>query len=82
MDEIVKEFVEYIEFGLVEFFVFWKIEFGELMLIVNVVNIFDVVCYLCDNSFCKFINLIDICGVDYFVCEKCFEVVYYFLLLV
>ena len=79
MDETLKELAEHIELGLGESLVSWKVEFGELTLTVNAPDILDVVRYLRDNSSCKFVNLTDLCGVDYPSREKRFDVVYHFL---
>jgi len=79
MDETLKELAEHVELGLGESLVSWKVEYGELTLTVNSTDILDVVRFLRDNSSCKFVNLTDICGVDYPAREKRFDVVYHFL---
>ena len=79
MDETLKELAEHIELGLGESLESWKVEYGELTLTVNATNILDVIRFLRDNSSCKFVNLTDICGVDYPSREKRFDVVYHFL---
>ena len=65
MDETLKELAEHIELGLGESLVSWKVEYGELTLTVNATDILDAIRFLRDNSSCKFVNLTDICGVDY-----------------
>ena len=79
MDETLKELAEHIELGLGESLVSRKVEYGELTLTVNATDILDAIRFLRDNSSCKFVNLTDICGVDYPSREKRFDVVYHFL---
>ena len=79
MDETLKELAEHIELGLGESLVSWRVEYGELTLTVNATDILDAIRFLRDNSSCKFVNLTDICGVDYPSREKRFDVVYHFL---
>lgn len=79
MDETLKELAEHIQLGLGESLVSWKVEFGELTLTVDAPAILDVIRFLRDNSSCKFINLTDLCGVDYPAREKRFDVVYHLL---
>jgi len=79
MDETLKELAEHIQQGLGESVLSWTIEYGELTVTVSASDILDVIRYLRDNSSCKFINLTDICGVDWPAREKRFDVVYHFL---
>ncbi|MTH97903.1 NADH-quinone oxidoreductase subunit C [Roseibium sp. RKSG952] len=79
MDETLKELAEHIELGLGESLLSWTVDYGELTLSVAASDILDVVRYLRDNSSCKFVNLTDICGVDWPAREKRFDVVYHFL---
>lgn len=79
MDETLKELAEHIELGLGESLVSWDIAYGELTITVSASAIIDVVRYLRDNSSCKFVNITDLCGVDYPAREKRFDVVYHFL---
>jgi NADH-quinone oxidoreductase subunit C len=79
MDETLKELAEHIQLGLGESLVSWKVEFGELTLTVDAPAILDVIRFLRDNSSCKFVNLTDLCGVDYPAREKRFDVVYHLL---
>lgn len=79
MDETLKELAEHIELALGESLLSWRIEYGELTLVASASDILDVTRFLRDNSSCKFVNLTDICGVDYPGREKRFEVVYHFL---
>ena len=79
MDETLKELAEHIELGLGESLLSWEVAYGELTLTANAASILDVVRYLRDNSSCKFVNLTDVCGVDYPGRDKRFDVVYHFL---
>jgi NADH-quinone oxidoreductase subunit C len=56
-----------------------EIAFGELTLIVDRDRIQDVARFLRDDPECRFINIIDICGVDFPERDPRFEVVYHFL---
>ncbi len=79
MDETLQELAEHIELSLAEYLVSWKVDFGELTLTADAASILHVVRFLRDNASCKFVNLTDICGVDYPEREKRFDVVYHFL---
>jgi NADH-quinone oxidoreductase subunit C len=79
MDETLKELAEHIEAALGSSLLSWTVEYGELTLVASATDILDVVRFLRDNSSCKFINLTDICGVDWPAREKRFDVVYHFL---
>ncbi|MEP0235441.1 NADH-quinone oxidoreductase subunit C [Roseibium sp.] len=79
MDETLKELAEHIELALGSSLLSWTVEYGELTLVASTTDILQVVRYLRDNSSCKFINLTDICGVDWPAREKRFDVVYHFL---
>ncbi|NMG40035.1 NADH-quinone oxidoreductase subunit C [Chelativorans sp. ZYF759] len=56
-----------------------QIAFGDLTLIVEPGDIVDVLTFLKDDVQCRFISFIDICGVDYPMREKRFEVVYHLM---
>jgi len=79
MDEALKELAEHISLGLGDSVLSTKVDYGELTISVAVSDILDVVRYLRDNSACKFVNLTDVCGVDWPAREKRFDVVYHFL---
>lgn len=79
MDETLKELAEHIELALGGSLLSWTVEYGELTLVASASDILDVVRFLRDNSSCKFVNLTDICGVDWPAREKRFDVVYHFL---
>ena len=52
---------------------------GELTLLADAAHVLDVLTYLRDDEACRFINFIDLCGVDYPAREKRFDVVYHLL---
>lgn len=79
MDDTLKELAEHIEIALGDSLLSSTVEFGELTLVAQASHIVTVVRFLRDNSSCKFINLTDICGVDWPAREKRFDVVYHFL---
>lgn len=55
------------------------IAFGELTLHCEAENIVDVLTYLRDDQNCRFVNFIDVCGVDWPARERRFDVVYHLL---
>ena len=55
------------------------VTFGELTLTVDRESIVSVATFLRDDPRCRFISLIDICGVDYPERGERFDVVYHFL---
>lgn len=59
--------------------VFSAVSYGELTLTVERSAIVAVASFLKDDPRCRFINLIDVCGVDYPEREERFDVVYHFL---
>ncbi|GGB60608.1 NADH-quinone oxidoreductase subunit C [Roseibium aquae] len=79
MDEALNELAEHIQMGLGESVLSWATDYGQLTITVSASDILDVVRFLRDNSSCKFVNLTDICGVDWPGREKRFDVVYHFL---
>jgi NADH-quinone oxidoreductase subunit C len=79
MDETLNELGEYIALALGEKVSGWQVTRGELTLTVAAHAIVDVSRYLRDDIRCRFINLIDICGVDWPAREKRFDVVYHLL---
>lgn len=78
MDEVLQELKEYIALKL-EDKVSASMSFGELTLTAQRDDICQVIRFLCDDSHCRFINLTDICGVDYPGRPERFEVVYHLL---
>jgi NADH-quinone oxidoreductase subunit C len=56
-----------------------RIAFGDLTLFVEPGDIIDVLTFLRDDVQCRFISFIDVCGADYPMREKRFEVVYHLM---
>jgi NADH-quinone oxidoreductase subunit C len=56
-----------------------EIRFGELTLTAKSENLIPLLTFLRDDVHCGFVNLIDICGVDYPKREDRFDVVYHLL---
>ena len=56
-----------------------RVAFGELTVSAGAEGIVKVLTYLRDDPDCRFVNFIDICGVDYPEREKRFDVVYHLL---
>lgn len=57
----------------------YSLAWGELTLTAEAQAIVDVLTFLRDDSECRFVCFIDICGVDYPEREKRFDVVYHLL---
>lgn len=55
------------------------VRFGELTLEVEAEDIVDVLTFLRDDVQCRFVSFIDICGADYPMRPKRFDVVYHLL---
>ncbi|NBN62336.1 NADH-quinone oxidoreductase subunit C [Microvirga tunisiensis] len=79
MDETLKELGEHIQQGLKDRLLSWTVAYGELTLVVSTLAVVDAIRFLRDDASCKFVNLTDICGVDYPSREKRFDVVYHLL---
>ncbi|WP_349360807.1 NADH-quinone oxidoreductase subunit C [Stappia sp.] len=79
MDETLAELGEHIQAALGDALDRVTIAFGELTLEVRASDILSVVRFLRDDSSCQFVNLTDICGVDYPSRDRRFDVVYHFL---
>lgn len=79
MDETLKEIVEYIASQRKSAIVEWHIAFGELTVVVSPTDIVSVARLLRDDPRLAFVNITDICGVDYPEREKRFDVVYHLL---
>ena len=56
-----------------------EVAFGELTVTVEREAIVDVVTFLRDDAQCRFISIVDVCGVDYPEREQRFDVVYHLL---
>jgi NADH-quinone oxidoreductase subunit C len=57
----------------------WRVDYGELAIDVRADRIAHVLRFLRDDALCRFLVLIDLCGVDYPDRAKRFEVVYHLL---
>ena len=79
MNDDLADLKEYIEGKLVDDLVSPKLEFGELTLAVSANAVINVLKFLRDDRMCRFIQLIDLCGVDYPERGKRFDVVYHLL---
>jgi NADH-quinone oxidoreductase subunit C len=55
------------------------VAYGELTLNAEAASIIEVITFLRDDPQCRFINFVDLCGVDYPAREKRFDVVYHLL---
>lgn len=79
VDETLVELSEYIGVKLESSLLDVSHAYGELTITVKRDDIVDVVQFLKDDSQCQFVNIIDVCGVDYPSRIERFEVVYHFL---
>ena len=79
MDETLVELSEYIGVKLESSLLEVSHAYGELTITVKRDEIVDVVQFLKDDSQCQFVNIVDVCGVDYPSRIERFEVVYHFL---
>jgi NADH-quinone oxidoreductase subunit C len=79
MAETLQELGEYISTKLGSAVHGFKVEFGELSVMVEASGIVSVLSFLRDDAECGFACFIDICGVDYPQREKRFDVVYHLL---
>ncbi len=65
MDETLAELGEHIQAHLGDALDGYKVEYGELTLLARASEIVQVVRFLRDDSSCQFVNLTDLCGVDW-----------------
>jgi NADH-quinone oxidoreductase subunit C len=70
---------QHIESGLSEAVIGTEIAFGQLTVTVQRDAIVEVAKFLRDDSQCRFIAFLDVCGVDFPERDERFEVVYHFL---
>jgi NADH-quinone oxidoreductase subunit C len=70
---------EYIAASLGSSVIGRSVAYGELTITVEAKAIVDVVTFLRDDVRCRFVSIIDVCGVDYPEREQRFEVVYHLL---
>ena len=79
MDEALKDLQDYLGETLDAEITSSNITFGDLTLQVQVEHIVRVLKFLRDDTRCRFVSFIDICGADYPGREQRFEVVYHLL---
>ncbi len=79
MDETLKELGEYIAATRGEAVAEWHLAYGELTITVTASEIVSFVRFLRDDPRLAFVNLTDVCGVDWPQREKRFDVVYHLL---
>ncbi|MGI6852609.1 NADH-quinone oxidoreductase subunit C [Mesorhizobium sp. 1B3] len=79
MSEALRDFSSYVRERLGAKVQDAAIAFGELALQVEPGDIIDVLTFLKNDVQCQFVSIIDICGADYPMREKRFDVVYHLL---
>jgi NADH-quinone oxidoreductase subunit C len=79
LDETLKDLGAYIAATRGDDVVEWHVAVGELTVTVAAAEILPFVTFLRDDPRLAFINLTDVCGVDWPAREKRFDVVYHFL---
>lgn len=79
MDETLSELGEHVASSLGNAIRSWTIAFDELTMIAETNRIVDVIGFLQSDPTCQFVNLTDICGVDWPSREQRFDVVYHLL---
>jgi NADH-quinone oxidoreductase subunit C len=79
MSEELKELGEHIAAAIGDDIKGWTVAYGELTINAHAPRIAHVLKFLRDDTLCRFIQLIDICGADYPQRLKRFDVVYHLL---
>ena len=79
MSEELKELGEHIASSIDDDIKGWRVEFGELTIDAHAARIAHVLKFLRDDTLCRFVQLIDLCGVDYPDRANRFDVVYHLL---
>lgn len=79
MEETLKEIAEYVASKRGAAVVDWQIAFGELTMVIAPSEIVGLAQFLRDDPRLAFVNITDICGVDWPSREKRFDVVYHLL---
>ncbi|WP_350334095.1 NADH-quinone oxidoreductase subunit C [Coralliovum pocilloporae] len=79
MDDNLKELGEYIADALGDHLRAWGVDFGDLWVQAERTSIIEVLRFLKNDARCKFVNFVDICGVDYPGRQNRFDVVYHLL---
>ena len=79
MSEELNELGEHIAAAIDDDIKGWRVSFGELTIDAHAARIAHVLKFLRDDTLCRFVQLIDLCGVDYPDRSKRFDVVYHLL---
>ena len=79
MSEDLKELGEHIAAAIDDDIRGWRVAYGELTIEAHAARIAHVLKFLRDDTLCRFVQLIDLCGVDYPARAKRFDVVYHLL---
>ncbi|SIP89631.1 NADH dehydrogenase subunit C [Rhizobium sp. RU35A] len=79
MNEALNEFAAYLAEARPGLFAEAKVAFGELTLTVEADKLLSIVTFLRDDVQSGFVNLIDVCGVDWPKRERRFDVVYHLM---
>ncbi|MGD9800878.1 MAG: NADH-quinone oxidoreductase subunit C, partial [Parvularculaceae bacterium] len=79
MSEELNELGEHIAAAIDDDIRGWRVSFGELTIDAHAARIAHVLKFLRDDTLCRFVQLIDLCGVDYPDRSKRFDVVYHLL---
>lgn len=79
MDETLTELGEHLSASMGDALRSWSVAFGELTVVAETNRIVDVIGFLQSDATCQFVNLVDICGVDWPARENRFDVVYHLL---
>lgn len=79
MDDNLRELGDYIADALGDHVRKWGVDFGDLWVATERTSILEVLHFLKNDARCKFINFVDICGVDYPGRVNRFDVVYHLL---
>ncbi|MEI2386124.1 NADH-quinone oxidoreductase subunit C [Breoghania sp. JC706] len=79
MDETLQELGEYISQVRGDDVLGFEVAYGELTVRVAAESIVETIRFLRDDVRCQFVNLTDICGVDWPMRPQRFDVVYHFL---
>ncbi len=79
MSEALSELAAYINERYIGGVLSLDLNFGELTLVCNAQDIVGVLTFLRDDAQCQFVNITDICGVDWPSRARRFDVVYHML---
>ena len=79
MSTALEDLASYLKEGRDDLFETAAIAFGELTLTASVETVIPLLTYLRDDVQCQFVNLTDICGVDWPARARRFDVVYHLL---